>query len=67
MVETAETFVPPLYSDFFSGAGWPGGARCTVTPQVRHSGDDLAVLPAEVGTVVDRWLLKLHGDVHRWC
>ena len=32
---------------------------------VRHAGDDLAVLPAEVGTVVDRWLLKLHGDVHR--
>ena len=31
---------------------------------VRHAGDDLAVLPAEVGTVVDRWLLKLHGDVH---
>ena len=31
---------------------------------VRHAGDDLAVLPAEVGTVVGRWLLKLHGDVH---
>mmetsp|Transcript_76756 Transcript_76756/g.133049 ORF Transcript_76756/g.133049 Transcript_76756/m.133049 type:complete len:601 (+) Transcript_76756:41-1843(+) len=31
---------------------------------VRFNGDDLAVLPAEIGEVVDRWLLKLHGDVN---